>query len=54
MNSDVRKLRGGLLRSRLHNLRPKKVSTKGFGRPRAFRVEKARSAPIAAATRLAR
>jgi len=25
---------------------PKAVSTKSFGRPRAFRVEKARSAPI--------
>jgi hypothetical protein len=31
----------------LHFFVPKAVSTKGFGRPRAFRVEKARSAPIA-------
>jgi hypothetical protein len=34
-----------------HNLRPNGVSTKGFGRPRAFRVEKARSAPIMSALR---
>jgi hypothetical protein len=44
----VRKLRNrGLLRSRPRNLRPDDVSTKSFGRPRAFRVAKARSAPIA-------
>jgi hypothetical protein len=35
------------LRRRPRDLRPKAVSTKSFGRPRAFRVEKARSAPIA-------
>jgi hypothetical protein len=43
----VRKLRARPLRGRLRNLRPIDVSTKSFGRPRAFRVEKARSATIA-------
>jgi len=34
------------LRRRPRDLRLKAVSTKSFGRPHAFRVEKARSAPI--------
>jgi hypothetical protein len=34
-------------RCALRDFVPKAVSTKSFGRPRAFRVEKARSAPIA-------
>ena len=35
---NVHKLRAGLLRSRLRNLRPKMVSAEGFGRPGAFRA----------------
>jgi len=42
----VRKLRARPLRGGLRNLRPKTVSGKGSGRPRAFPVEKARSALI--------
>lgn len=47
----VRKLPGGLLRSRLRDLRPKAVGVKRFGRPGAFHAENARSARFMRALR---